>query len=390
MNPLKIGVGLSQQADTTAAGRAAAAAALRQAGLSRAAWALCFFSADHLQGAEALRATLVAETGCQTLCGCSAGGVIAEGREVQSGPALAVLLGQGGGLDARSALLPQEGQGMAAFGKGGQTAGETSLLLVLPDAFQVNPIRLAEVAAEQMAGVPWFGAGATDNGTVGIGLQMATESVRSRSVALLGFSGNFEFAVGITQSCTPLGEPRFITAARENLLLELDGRPALDTYLELGEQLGLEGIQGLAREVLFGFPIDAENPRFAGETCLVRGLSGLDQESGGLVVPFALRSQTALAFMHRSPLQAEEDMRRMVEGLPAGLSGPADFGIYFNCAARGEGLYGRNGVDSAIIAEGLGQLPVIGMFGGFELATALGLPNVYTYTGVLLLLRGRG
>ena len=31
--------------------------------------------------------------------------------------------------------------------------------------------------------------------------------------------------------------------------------------------------------------------------------------------------------------------------------------------------------------------PLLGLFGGFELATALGVPQVYTYTGVLAVFR---
>jgi small ligand-binding sensory domain FIST len=84
---------------------------------------------------------------------------------------------------------------------------------------------------------------------------------------------------------------------------------------------------------------------------------------------------------------AERDISRMVNTIAGQLSGPPDFGIYFDCAARGKGLYGRPDVDVQAIHRRIGEFPLIGMFGGFELATALGIPQVYTYTGVLALFR---
>jgi small ligand-binding sensory domain FIST len=92
--------------------------------------------------------------------------------------------------------------------------------------------------------------------------------------------------------------------------------------------------------------------------------------------------------MFRNPVTAEKDMARMVHQIGQRLSGKPDFGLYFDCAARGKGLYGRADVDVQAIHERLGDFPLIGMFGGFELATTQGFPMLYTYTGVLILVRG--
>jgi small ligand-binding sensory domain FIST len=79
----------------------------------------------------------------------------------------------------------------------------------------------------------------------------------------------------------------------------------------------------------------------------------------------------------------------MLAYLQEQLDGPPDFGFYFDCAARGRGFYGREGVDLEAIHRHFGPFPLLGMFGGFELATTHGTAHVYTYTGVLVLLRAR-
>ena len=388
MGALKVGVGLSLEEDSAGAAREAALLALDQAGLKAASWALCFFSGHHMSGAEAMRGAILEATGCSSLGGCSSMGVIVQGEEVESGPALALMVGHGGDVETRSALLPGDGQGLAEFQAAEGGASGASLLIALPDAFQVDINLVRNRMLAETPHLPIYGAGATDDGRVGISLQLGMEGVRNRSISLLGLSGAFEVAVGITQSCTLLGEPHFITASRENVLIELDGRSALESLIEQGQALGLDDFQQLAMQVMFGFPLDPENPQFTGETCLVRALGGLDQDSHGLVIPYSLMNQTSVAFMHRNPAAAEQDMQRMVADVQGRLSGPPELGIYFDCAARGQSFYGRPGVDVEKIGGQLGNFPIIGMYGGFELATALGLPHIYTYTGVLVLLRG--
>jgi small ligand-binding sensory domain FIST len=62
------------------------------------------------------------------------------------------------------------------------------------------------------------------------------------------------------------------------------------------------------------------------------------------------------------------------------------FGFYFNCCARGRSLYNMDGIDSAYIHHALGDFPLIGMFGSFELGPLGGKNHLLAYTGVLVLI----
>jgi small ligand-binding sensory domain FIST len=352
---------------------------------------VCFFTTEHLPRADTLHAAVLEQSGCLSLCGCSAMGVIGGGREVERKPGVAVMVGSAPGFATKSALLPDNGEGLGRFGSLGGTGegtnGHAPTVLALPDSFRVDNARFQRQLARDLPAVPVFGAGATDDGTLGVSLQVGMEGVRSASIATMGFYGNLRMAVGITQSCTAVGDPHFVTQARDFVLIELDGRPALHAFIEQGRALGLEDMQRASQELLFGFPLDPERPQFVGESCLVRPLAGFDQQSHGLVIPYPMDTSTTVGFMHRNPANAELDLRRMVGYLQERLEGPPDFGFYFDCAARGRGLYGREGVDLDAIHGHFGPFPLLGMFGGFELATTHGTAHVYTYTGVLVLLR---
>lgn len=384
---VQVGVGLSVATDTAAAAREATRAALARAGIERAVWAVCFFSTEHLGAADQVHRVVLEESGCLSLCGCSAMGVIGGGQEVEGRPGVAVMVGSGGNFMTHSALLPENGEGLARFASLGEGHSGQPTVIALPDSFRVDNTRLQKRLARDLPTTPVFGAGATDDGTLGVSLQLGMEGVRSASIAMMGFYGDFQVAVGITQSCTAVGEPHFITQAKDFILMELDGRPALHTFIEQGKALGIDDMQQAAQELLFGFPLDPENPSFVGESCLVRPLAGFDQASKGLVIPYPMDTQTTVGFMHRNSSSAELDVRRMVDTLRDRLDGAPDFGLYFDCAARGRGLYGREGVDLAAIHQHLGEFPLLGMFGGYELATTYGMARVYTYTGVLVLMR---
>jgi small ligand-binding sensory domain FIST len=390
MPNVNVGVGISRLPDTVAAIHAAVRDAMEQARLERARWAFCFFTGSHLPRANDIRDTILGGTGCAALCGCSALGVMGRGEEIDSGPAVAVLVGSSPAIETHSRMLPGDGKGLGDVAALARRAGTGEALIVFPDSFQVDNTRLRDQLEAEAAFLPVAGAGATDDGTLGISLQVGMEGVRSSSIAVMGLSGDMKVEVGITQTCEPVGEPHFITQAKDFILVELDGRPALNTYVEQGQALGMETFQDAADQLMFGFPVDSQAPSFAGDACLVRPLAGFDQASHGLVVPYPFKPRSTVGFMHRNPEVAERDMARMVEQVGARLSGAPDFALYFDCAARGRRLYGRGGVDLQVIRRRLGDFPLLGMFGGFELAMALGIPRVYTYTGVLVLFRVNG
>ncbi|MDH4224580.1 MAG: FIST C-terminal domain-containing protein, partial [Deltaproteobacteria bacterium] len=355
---------------------------------------------------DGLQQTLLAETGCRTLCGSSGSGVLTHRGETQAGPGVAVLAG--GGRASGSArgptspfrvtggVLPGDKDRLAGFfgGDAGPAAKKpatgnpnNSALLLFPDGYRMDATELLANVADSLQGHPIYGAGSTDDGQKGFGLQMGGEGVRSGSVSVMGFQGAMEVAAGVAQSCLAVGDPHFVTESHGAVLTKLDGRRALDVYLEQCEAHGLEDMQAAVENMLFGFPLTPKTPMFTGGDCVVRHMQGFEADSGGLIMPHPLEGNPVVSFMLKTPFGAERDMNRMVSRLAGELSGPPDFGVYLNCMGRGERLYGRPDVDISIIRKKLGVFPLVGMNGGFEIATRRAKPWVYTYTGVLVLFR---
>ena len=89
---------------------------------------------------------------------------------------------------------------------------------------------------------------------------------------------------------------------------------------------------------------------------------------------------------YRSQKTAEKDLKSMLERLKKQNTEIPTFGVYFNCASRGEALYGRPNVDTNFIHQILGEFPLIGFFGAYEMAQMPQGVQLYSYTGVLVLI----
>lgn len=189
------------------------------------------------------------------------------------------------------------------------------------------------------------------------------------------FDATVPVQTGLTQGCSPLGPVRVITEGHDHLVLSIDGRPALDVFLEdIGEDLARD-LKRVGNYVHVAFPLaDCDRRDY-----LVRNLIGIDPMRRWLAVGDHVASGERLMFVRRDPQSARTDLEAMLRSLARRLDGPPRGGVYFSCVARGENLFGRAGEELAVIRRELGALPLVGFACGGEISNG----RVYGYTGVL-------
>ena len=209
----------------------------------------------------------------------------------------------------------------------------------------------------------------------------------------------------VTQGSQPVSRARRITACEQHLVLELDGRPALDC---LAEDLGIDldeprrAIPTL-RQTLVGLlaadvpsSVGARGGNF-GPDVRVRHLVGLDPTRRAFAVAEQLTVGMHLAFCRRDVEAARRDLVRicseireeLAETLPAVAtvpdSGPLDpvqrvaGALYVSCSGRGGAHFGGPSAELQIIQHALGNVPLVGFFAAGEIARH----HLYGYTGVL-------
>ena len=388
---IRAGVGQSQRQSTVEAVNEAAGAALANAGAARADWAMIFFTADHAGHPRELVSSLIRSVGTDCVVGSSGAGVLTGEGEIEGGHGVAVLAIAADEILGRpfmfEPLRGNEANLGASFGDFlAKTQEQNSLLILLPDSYNGNPQPLLGSMAARAGFHPVVGAGSTESGAAGATFQLCGDKVATNSIAGAYLSGDFNVQVDITQGCQPISEPMVITKAEGNLIHEIDGRPALEVFARLLKGPLAEDLRRALMVLFVGLPASREENSVAAGRYLVRNIIGLDGERGILGVADPVREGEAMIFAMRDGQRAREDLDQMLGRQAEALGGkkPA-FGFYFNCCARGSSLYGIAGIDSAYIRRALGDFPLIGMFGGYELAPLGRANHLFAYTGVLAL-----
>jgi len=382
------GAGLSEDPDAVQAAAAAARAAMEAGGLMRADWALVFATMPHRAHFADLLGEVQRLTGAGALSGCSGAGVVAGDHEVEGSPAVAVLAARSDRITADAHLEPAgDDQGRAGADTLGRRAGQgAGIMVAFPDPFAIRLDAMLEALEKTAPGLPAVGAAAAGGKPPAGTFQFCGRNVATGSLAALRLGGDLKHAVGVTQGCQPLGPLCRVTRAHDNVVLELDGRPALEVLRgRLPAGLG-DSLARLGGHLFIGLPPDRSQATIEPGEYLVRPLFAVDPARGALLLGDEVRDGQPLAIVLRDAGAARDDLKAMLGRLAAGDDAAAwAFGLYFNCAGRGAALYGLPGVDSAYIGRQFPGLPIAGVFGNAEIAPLRGRNCLFTYAGVLTL-----
>ena len=88
----------------------------------------------------------------------------------------------------------------------------------------------------------------------------------------------------VSQGAAPLGREMTVTAAEDNVIYELAGRPAVQAIEQAVAELPLDERALVAAGLLIGIVIDGGKPEYEQGDFLVRGVTGADPESGAITV----------------------------------------------------------------------------------------------------------
>ena len=241
--------------------------------------------------------------------------------------------------------------------------------------------------------------------------------VFSGGLSGVAFGEGVSLVSRVTQGCLPVARAHQITEADHNLVIKLDGEPALDVMLrELGVSLDQPGpALKVVRATLVGLMNAAGQHSPAGDgvavgrtgnfgrDVIVRHIVGLDPARRGMAVSDRVATGMQLAFCQRNVQAAKADLVRVcaeireelepqelplaaatalaaseAESAPHPARGIAG-AIYVSCSGRGGPHFGGASAELQIVRRALGDVPLVGFFAGGEIARN----HLYGYTGVL-------
>jgi len=229
------------------------------------------------------------------------------------------------------------------------------------------------------------------------------DSVFHGGLSGVAFERGVTLASRVAQGCRPITPERLITAAEDNLVLTLEGKPALDVLID---DLALQSNPLNQTQVIWGQTlVGLANPgedgvRRTGDFgpgVQVRSLLGFEARRRAVLVTDSVSAGQRMALCRRDAQTARNDLVRACaeirealeprQALAAGggvavseAASPRIMGAhYVTCAARSGPYPGALKTDLDIIRQALGDVPLTGFFGRGEISYRYG----YGYTGVL-------
>jgi small ligand-binding sensory domain FIST len=244
---------------------------------------------------------------------------------------------------------------------------------------------LPELAARTGSGYLFGGLSASRGRSV----QIADAVFDGGGLSGVAFSAEVGIVSRVTQGCQPIGPRRLVSRAQDNIVVALDGRPALDCALEdlgLPPDMALEPVAQALSNTLVGLhpSEDAEivAPAAFGADMLVRHLVGLDPRAGVVAIADTVEKGAWLIFCRRDPAAALADLRRAAREIRDALFDSEQIAlgaVYVSCSGRGGAHFGHPAAELEVVRDVLGDVPLVGFFAGGEIAHS----RLYGYTGVL-------
>jgi small ligand-binding sensory domain FIST len=363
------------------------------AGLSGSPDLVCFFicgdDPDDVTraGVRAMEMARRAGSGTRVI-GCSTTGVIGDGRGIEVTPSVSAWAATLG--DARVTTFALETlraeDRFVVIGLPERESDDRAAI-VLADPYSFPTDAFVERSAQVLGDLPLIGGLA--NGLQGRGSVrlFADGEVHTEGAIGVLLGGPINVDTVVSQGCRPIGQTMVVTAAEDNLLLELAGQPALARLEELVSALDEDDRELVASGLQIGIAMDEYAERHERGDFLIRGVLGIDPEREAVAIGDVVEIGRTVRFQVRDAITADEDLYELLDEY-SDRAGRVDGVLLFSCNGRGSTMFGTADHDALAIRETLGPIGVAGFFAAGEIGPVAGHNHVHGFTASMLIFRG--
>ena len=387
----RFGAGLSQAADPREAAREACEPVRAALGGRPPTLVVMFASPDLCADAEGLLAAVTAELSPEHLIGSMGEAIVATGREVEEGPALAVWGASLPGTEVIPFRLVARplGEGMGVLGWpdaiADAPAGNVGPIIMLADPFTFPADGLLTELNDEPGAPVVVGGLASGGRRPGVHRLFAGTDVLEEGAAAVALRGASMSTV-VSQGCMPVGPEMVITDGEGSTVRELAGKPALEKLEEVVAALDPKEHELAVEGLLAGLVIDENTPDYGRGDFLVRSIHGGDHDTGSLIVGENVRVGQTMRFHVRDAGSADDDLREALRAARADLGGAEPGGaLVFSCNGRGTRMFPGPDHDAEAIAEELGDIPAAGLFCNGEIGPVGGRSFLHGFTATMVL-----
>lgn len=329
------------------------------------------------------------------LVGCSGGGIVGGGLEVEQGPAIAVMVASLPEVALRSFALDAEA--IQALSKRPLAWRELLELepehepnfILLPNPFQCPAAELVGSLDKAFPSRPKIGGMASGGREASSVALMLRQGVEEAAVVGLALWGDIQVDTAVAQGCRPIGAPFILTHCHKNMAIQLDGEPAIRALDKVYGNLSEEDRKRFRSSPHVGIGIHSGRRPYRQGDYLLRNVLGVDRDKGVVAFGAHLEVGMEVRFHIRDAETSVLDLDAVLDRASRHSTDVAG-ALMFSCVGRGEGLYGAPGHDSRVFGNYFPGVPLGGFFGNGEIGPVQGSTHLHGYTSSFGLIRSRG
>lgn len=332
------------------------------------------------------------------LIGCSGGGIVGDGRELEQVPALSLLVAHLPDVQMRTFhILEEELPDLDSPPDLWQTLisvdpKEQPSFVILGDPFSfpitdfLRGLDFAYPSTVKVGGLASSGG----LGANALFCDRGDDGYKLQRQGLVGVAlwGDITIDAVVAQGCRPIGKPLQVSECDRNIILSLDDKTPLEVLQDVVSELDPSD-RDLAQHSLFigvvmnEFKLMPEQGDF-----LIRNIIGVDPKTGAIAVGDRMRPGQRIQLHLRDAKASEEDLEEALIRYHGQVDpSQPSAAVMFSCLGRGERLYGKPDFDSTIFSKHMGNIPLGGFFCSGEIGPVGGTTFLHGYTSAFGIFR---
>ncbi len=257
---------------------------------------------------------------------------------------------------------------------------DDAVILLVGEPFSFPVEGLLQRLEEDRPGVPVVGGMASGFQVPGENRIVVGPDVFDSGAAVVVLQGSVKTWKVVSQGCRPIG-PRFvITAADQNLITGLGGKPALDELKHLYQELPTREQAAMQQGFHIGRVVSEYQDEYLMGDFLIRNVVGVEPDEQAVVIADYFRVGQTVQFHIRDQQSASQELTQLLSRLETDAAGA----LLFTCNGRGQRLFEVESHDAAAVRQHLGALPVSGFFAQGELGPVGGKNFLHGFTASII------
>ena len=347
--------------------------------------ALLFVSSRFARFLPGIVAGIREELRPRALAGCTAASVVGE---EEGGPAISLLALRLPGATITTVRLGEWLRDADAEPERWREAldlpeSDVNGLLLLVDPYRTDAQSLLSGLHHAYPNAPIIGGVASGVVTHRQTWIIADEEIAGEGAVAVAIGGAYTIQPVVSQGCEPIGQTWTITGASKQWIDSIASQPAMDVLLDALRTLPPEQRDAAGRNLFVGLAADEYRDDYERGDFLIRGITGIEHESGAIATNALPRTGQTIQFQVRDPQTARADLDHVLSRAAKSSESPAPIAALL-CASseRNAAFFGAPATDAAALARHFPGLPIAGITTSGEIAPVGRKPFLHGFTAV--------